>query len=173
MLIESVPEFAPEKRWVATNKATVMRGLLAFALVALFFTAGILVTFAVADFQREQYFEVRKFQAAAAAASVEASDIQALTGSGKDVGTPAFEKLRQQLKRIKNSDARIRFVYLMRPQDGKMVFLADAENPASRDYSPPGRSTTRPRRRNSSRLRASGAPTRGYWGPSRTGGAHG
>ncbi len=138
MLIESVPEFAPEKRWMSSNKATVIRGLLAFALVAAFFVAGFLVTFAVADFQREQYFEVRKFQAAAAAASIEASDVEALSGTESDIGTPEFDRLRQQLVRIKNSDSRIRFVYLMRPQDGRMIFLVDAENPDSPDYSPPG-----------------------------------
>lgn len=131
-------ELAVEKKWMTGNKGLVLRGLLAFVLIALFFTGGMLVTFAIADFQRDQYFEVRKYQAAAAAASIEASDVDVLTGTDKDIGTPAFNKLRQKLQRVKGSDSRTRFVYLMRPRDGKMIFLVDAENPASRDYSPPG-----------------------------------
>lgn len=49
-----------------------------------------------------------------------------------------FNSVQEQLRRIKNSDTRIRFVYLMRPIDGKMVFLVDAEGNKSHDYSPPG-----------------------------------
>lgn len=126
------------RRWITANRAIVIRGALAAVLVAVFFTAGILVTRAMANFQREQYFEVRRFQAASAAAGLEASDVDSLSGTEADAGTPAFERLMKKLVRIKESDSRIRFVYLMRPQDGEMVFLADAEDPESRDYSPPG-----------------------------------
>ncbi len=135
---EGERELAVEKKWMTGTKALVLRGLLAFVIIALFFTGGMLATYAIADFQRDQYFEVRRFQASAAAASIEASDVDALTGTDKDIGTPTFQKLRRNLQRIKGSDSRMRFVYLMRPRNGKMIFLVDAENPASRDYSPPG-----------------------------------
>ncbi len=131
-------EFITGKKGGSLKKATTIRLALSALLVALFLTGGLLVTFALADFQREQYFEVRKFQAAAAAASLDVADVQQLTGSAADIGTPAFESLRRNLARVKASDHRIRFVYLMRPQGKQMVFLADAEDPSSKDYSPPG-----------------------------------
>lgn len=138
MMTAGEPQAGNGRRWITANRAIVTRGAMAVVLIAVFFTAGILVTHTVADFQRDQYFEVRKFQAAAAAAGLEASDVDSLSGTEADTGTPAFEKLWKKLKRIKDSDARIRFVYLMRPQGGEMVFLVDAEAPGSRDYSPPG-----------------------------------
>jgi hypothetical protein len=42
---------------------------------------GYIVTVKIADYQREQYFEVRKFQAAAAAAGLEATDVEAAARS--------------------------------------------------------------------------------------------
>ncbi|MHB8896842.1 MAG: sensor histidine kinase, partial [Candidatus Geothermincolia bacterium] len=81
---------------------------------------------------------VRKFQAAAAAASLDAADVLALKGVSSDSTTAAFKRVRAQLQRIKSSDMRMRFVYLMRPIDGKMVFLVDAEGTDSHDYSAPG-----------------------------------
>lgn len=58
------------------KKSTTLRAIFAVLLVTAFLPAGMLVTLAIADFQRDQYFEVRKFQAAAAAASIEAADVR-------------------------------------------------------------------------------------------------
>lgn len=132
---ESKPSGAGRR---SVRRATAIRIVVASVLVAGLAVCGYIVTVKIADYQKKQYFEVRKFQAAAAAASLEYDDLLALKGDASDEGTPAFEKLRSQLRRIKDSDMRIRFVYLMRPQNGKMVFLVDAENKGSKDYSPPG-----------------------------------
>ena len=120
------------------TRATITRVVASVLLIAAVFVGGYIVTMKVADYQRDQYFEVRKFQAAAAAAAIDEKDIQALAGAPGDASTAVFQKLRSQLMRIKSSDIRIRFVYLMRPQNGKMVFLVDAEKTDSKDYSPPG-----------------------------------
>lgn len=119
-------------------KRTLMRVTLSFVFVVLVAVAGAIITVRIADYQRDQYFEVRKFQAAAAAATLEAADVNALKGNGSDLESPAFKKLRSQLISIKKSDARIRFVYLMRPEGNRMIFLADAEPTESDQYSPPG-----------------------------------
>jgi signal transduction histidine kinase len=120
------------------TRATITRVVVSVLLIAAVAVGGYIVTMKVADYQRDQYFEVRKFQAAAAAAAIDEEDVAALTGTPSDAGKATFKKLRSQLMRIKSSDTRMRFVYLMRPQNGKMVFLVDAEKTNSKDYSPPG-----------------------------------
>lgn len=76
------------------------------------------------------------------AATLESGRIAALRGDETDVGTPGFDGVRDELRRARdvNRDD-FRFVYLMRPSpddDKRMIFLADAEAPASADYSAPG-----------------------------------
>ena len=44
----------------------------------------------------------------------------------------------EQMRRIHRASPHTRFVYLLAPQGEDVVFLADAENPQSDDYSPPG-----------------------------------
>lgn len=125
-------------REVGLMKATYIRIAAAVVLVACVAVAGHVATTRIAVYQREQYFEARKFQAATAAASLEPSDVAALRGVAEDEESPAFKSVRAQLQRIKNSDVRMRFIYLMRPLGGRMVFLADAEGSESHAYSPPG-----------------------------------
>jgi len=120
------------------KRATVVRIVVSALVVCAVAVLGWIITIQTADYQRKQYFEVRKFQAASASACLDYHDIEELKGDPSDIGSPAFEKLRSQLVRVKESDSRIRFVYLMRPRNGKMIFLIDAEEPTSPDYSPPG-----------------------------------
>jgi PAS domain S-box-containing protein len=65
--------------------------------------------------------------------------ILALTGTGADIGTPQYIRLKAQLAAIKGSDSRYRFVYLMgQLPDGKVFFYADNEPAGSSDESPAG-----------------------------------
>jgi len=76
-----------------------------------------------------------------AAATLESANVAALAGSSADVGTPAFDAIRDELRRVRDVNPDFRFVYLMRPAPGapgKLAFLADAESPESPDYSAPG-----------------------------------
>jgi signal transduction histidine kinase len=127
-----------EKHRRSIRHAMLRRAALSAVLVALVAAGGLIITFRLADFYRNQDFESRKVQATAAAAGLDYRDVVALKGSPEDLGTPAFEHLKAQLTRIKQTDRRIRFVYLMRPLGNDMVFLVDAEDPSSADYSPPG-----------------------------------
>ncbi|PKQ27803.1 MAG: hypothetical protein CVT63_06030 [Candidatus Anoxymicrobium japonicum] len=120
------------------KKATVERIIVALFLIALAGVGGILMTFRVADSQKKNYFDQRKVQAAAAAAALDYADIEALKATSEDLNSDVYRYLHAQLRRIKQSDLRVRFVYLMRPVNKKMVFLVDAEDPSSRDFSPPG-----------------------------------
>lgn len=76
-----------------------------------------------------------------AAAVVDAGDVAALRGDPDDLGTPAYESVRAHLRAVLDANPEFRFVYLMRPVgegDQRFLFLADAEDPSSPDYSRPG-----------------------------------
>lgn len=136
-----LPEI-PRQRWLGIKTATMLRSVVAVLLVALVAIVGIAITLKVADFQRDQYFDLRKQQVAAAAAAIEPQDIEALTGTTEDYDSPTWRMLRDKLIRIKTTDPSVRFVYIMKPaeggEEGEMVFLVDAEPIDSEDYSPPG-----------------------------------
>jgi diguanylate cyclase (GGDEF)-like protein/PAS domain S-box-containing protein len=76
-----------------------------------------------------------------AAATLESDRIAHLQGSTADIGTPGFDAVRDELRRVRDVNSDFRFVYLMRPVtpgSDQMIFLADAESPESPDYSAPG-----------------------------------
>jgi diguanylate cyclase (GGDEF)-like protein/PAS domain S-box-containing protein len=76
-----------------------------------------------------------------AAATLESANVASLSGSPADIGTPAFDAVRAELRRVRDVNPDFRFVYLMRPapaHPGRMAFIADAESPESPDYSAPG-----------------------------------
>lgn len=64
--------------------------------------------------------------------------IKQLTGSAADSKTPGFRSVVAQLVNVRTANADCRFVYLMGRKDGAVIFLADATDPSSPDYSPPG-----------------------------------
>jgi len=120
------------------RKATVIRAIVAVVFIAAVTAAGFYFTNLIADSSMDSYFVQRQVQASTAAAAINVDDAISLAGNASDVGTTAFQQLREQLLRIKHSDPNVRFVYLMRPLGDKLVFLVDAEDPSSPDYSPPG-----------------------------------
>ncbi len=72
------------------------------------------------------------------AATLETQRIAALEGTPLDIGRREFDGVRDELRRARDVNPDFRFVYLMRPQGERFVFLADAETPESADYSAPG-----------------------------------
>lgn len=66
------------------------------------------------------------------------SDVAALTGIPEDAASPPFHKVKQALQQVLIASPQTHFVYLMALRGGEVVFLADAEPPASKDYSAPG-----------------------------------
>ena len=119
-------------------KGTIVRAIAAACLVSLIVVVGLVITYQLADSQKEEYYRARKIQVETAAAAVDYWNIEALEGTSEDVNAPTYNKLLDQLIRIKRSDPSIRFVYLMRPQDGEMIYLVNAEETASSDYTLPG-----------------------------------
>ncbi|MHB8896841.1 MAG: sensor histidine kinase [Candidatus Geothermincolia bacterium] len=123
---------------MSIKRATILRCIAAVVVIAAVGVVGLFITYRVADAQKRNYFQQREIQATTAAAAVDYRDVEALTGSARDLDMPAYQRIRAELVRIKQSDGRVRFVYLMRPAGDKLVFLVDAEDPSSTDYSPPG-----------------------------------
>lgn len=64
--------------------------------------------------------------------------INMLSGSDLDLGSPVYKQIKNQLMSMRSSIPYMRFVYLMRQVNGKIVMLADSEVSGSKDESPPG-----------------------------------
>jgi PAS domain S-box-containing protein len=78
-------------------------------------------------------------QATSIAGAIDPGLVQALTLSAGDLGTPAYERLKDQLRTVRAHDPRYRFVYLLgRTDDGSIAFCVDSEAADSPDCSPPG-----------------------------------
>src|SRR5450756_393871 len=100
-----------------------VRAAVAAVLITAVTVAGLLITFQIADGQKQDYFSQRKVQATTAAVALDYRDVEALNGTPAEVDSPAYQRLRMELVRIKRSDMHVRFVYLMRPEGASMVFL--------------------------------------------------
>ena len=76
--------------------------------------------------------------ARAGVAAIDEQRITRLTGTPADVTTSDYLRLKQQLIRLRQSTPGVRFYYLMRQEDKRIIFLVDSEPPGSPDESPPG-----------------------------------
>jgi PAS domain S-box-containing protein len=87
----------------------------------------------------QQIRKVLMQHVATCAAMVDSKDVDALTGSAKDLELPQHRSLTRRLHALRTSDVNLRFAYVMRRlPDGTVIYLADAESPDSEDYSEPG-----------------------------------
>ncbi|MEI6399921.1 MAG: PAS domain-containing protein [bacterium] len=78
-------------------------------------------------------------RAETASLAINHSDLIQLTGTASDVSKPAYQTIKQTLKKVRDLNADTRFVYLMNVnQQNKLVFLVDSEDENSPDYSAPG-----------------------------------
>ncbi len=115
--------------------------LLAVFLLALAILAGWFFTgFVMQTGDRLERVRIESL-ANTAAASVDAGNVELLAGKPEDAGTQSFSGLQNQLRRVRDANPDFRFVYLMRPSADKpdqMIFLVDAEESDSPDYSAPG-----------------------------------
>ena len=122
----------------AATRSPVWLGGALFAIAAL---ASVWFTGRMASFGESLEHRHGLGLAQTAAAVVDARDVVALRGEPGDIGTPAYESVRQRLRAVLDANPDFRFVYLMRPAgegEVRFLFLADAEDPASPDYSAPG-----------------------------------
>jgi PAS domain S-box-containing protein len=68
-----------------------------------------------------------------------AEELKGLTGTERDLSSPAYLTLKDQLRRVRFAGLPIRFMYFMRQRDdGAVIILVDSESPDSSEYSAPG-----------------------------------
>lgn len=65
-------------------------------------------------------------------------ELLALSGTPRDLASPSYLHVKEQLTAIRRANLHYRFVYLMGKRGRTVYFLADSEPTYSRDYSPPG-----------------------------------
>ena len=67
-----------------------------------------------------------------------ADAVAGLSGTPADLTDPAYLGVKDSLYKLHSINGDTRFVYYMRSNGDKLFFLADSEQPDSKDYSPPG-----------------------------------
>jgi PAS domain S-box-containing protein len=101
-------------------------------------------------------------------AAMHTQRIARLTGTEADLPSPDYQRLKEQLVKMKKAVESARFYYLMRLDGDKAVFLVDSESPASSGYSPPGQAydevTGEVRAALKSRYPVVTGPTKDRWG---------
>lgn len=109
--------------------------VLGLVLVAI--TSKFLLSFVVAN---GVHYERSRLMARTVAVThvVNLDSLMLLTGRPEDEQAPAFRALVEQLIRVRRDNRDVRFVYLMGRVDKAIVFIVDANDPDSPDYSPPG-----------------------------------
>lgn len=69
---------------------------------------------------------------------VDSKMVRDLSAQASDVEKPSYQVLKVRLQHLRSAMPLVRFIYLMRKVDGKIIFLVDSEQPGSKDESPPG-----------------------------------
>lgn len=75
--------------------------------------------------------------------SLDGNTVATIEGTSEDLYTEPYLSSRSKLVQIRDSLPSSRFVYLVAVRNEKMVFLVDAEDPRSKDFSPPGQTVDR------------------------------
>ncbi|MDD5560682.1 MAG: ATP-binding protein [Candidatus Omnitrophica bacterium] len=109
-------------------------GLVYLILIAL----GWLITQNIGAYFRRLNVDELSVKANTVSAAIDYRQVETLTASPADIGTPGYERLKEQLKAIKEANVDLRFIYLMRLEHGKIIFLADSGPDSSAESSPPG-----------------------------------
>lgn len=73
-----------------------------------------------------------------AATTIGYERVRSLAGTDEDIGKPEYEDLREDMMNVRTMNPDCRFVYLLRKDQDKVIFLVDSEPANSKDYSPPG-----------------------------------
>ncbi|MDD5506498.1 MAG: hypothetical protein PHR73_07085 [Candidatus Omnitrophica bacterium] len=114
------------------------RALLIWSAYLILAISGWLITQKIGAYFRQSNVDELSAKANTASAAVNFRRVETLTASAADIGTPDYERLKEQLKAINEANVDLTYVYLMRFDNGKIVFLADSEPDSSGSSSPPG-----------------------------------
>ncbi|MBF0620215.1 MAG: hypothetical protein HQL19_08620, partial [Candidatus Omnitrophica bacterium] len=104
----------------------------------LFLAGGVFLVNRMGQNDLEHARERILLMAQQAAVSCSEDTISRLSGAPQDLKMPEYQRLKKYLQELREHMPGIRFVYLMRRVQGKIIFLADSEPQGSKDESPPG-----------------------------------
>ncbi|ASB49594.1 PAS domain-containing protein [Alkalitalea saponilacus] len=111
---------------------------------------SVLTTLKLADNIENEMRSRFLYEAERFSSSITTSYLESLSGSEADTLLHTYQRLKSQLKSLRNVDPNIRFIYLLgQKRDGihqgsdglrnsDVLILIDSEPPTSADYSPPG-----------------------------------
>ncbi|MCO7224205.1 GGDEF domain-containing protein [Pleionea sp. CnH1-48] len=78
-------------------------------------------------------------QASMIAHAIDSKKIKSLSATSRDLNSPAYQSIKQQLRRVRLSHEPIRFLYLMgQNKDAEIFFYLDSQPSSSPDYVSPG-----------------------------------
>lgn len=132
------PGLTDRRSWQATRRFRHARELQLLVMLVL---STVFVFMSNADLRAGADARARELlagKASTVAAMLKSSEIEHMLTNHVDASCACVAQVREILVRIKQSDPWCRFVYLMAKQGDEVIFLCDAEDPASPDYSPYG-----------------------------------
>jgi hypothetical protein len=121
--------------------------LVLLPLLAAVIAAGAIVTWSAARQADRDMRAQLLMEAGMVERAIDLRHLQRLSGSPADLASPDYQRLKDQLTRVRSANPACRFLYLMgqRP-DGTVFFFVDSEQEGTPDSSPPDNSTPRFRR---------------------------
>jgi len=114
------------------------RILLIFLVYLALIISGWLITHNIGIYLRQSNVDELSAKANTASAAINYRRLVKLTATAADIGTPDYGRIKEQLKAINEANLDLTYVYLMRLDNGKIIFLADSEPDFSPNSSPPG-----------------------------------
>lgn len=107
--------------------------------ILLLMAGGSMALWWVAQSTDEQMRAELLQQARISAQAISVDKITSLSGSKKDLGTAAYQRIKSQLASMRKAGYKCKFLYLMgRLSDGNVFFFVDSLPPDSEDYATPG-----------------------------------
>ena len=108
------------------------------ALISTLVAGGVFTAWTVWTADRQMRADALH-QTALLARTIEVDDVKALTSTAKDLGTPAYLRVKEQLAVLRTTVPNSRFLYLLGRHEGeKLFYYADSEPVGSKDESPAG-----------------------------------
>lgn len=129
------------RAWVEVDLSAPKKQAYIFRAVFLFtgfITLSWFITEGVGRYYKESTSRELITKANTGAAAVNPRRVSTLSATSADLENPDYMRLKEQIEKIKGVNNDLRFVYLLRLQDDKIVILADSDLPGSPDYSSPG-----------------------------------
>lgn len=113
------------------------RRLTSFVIILVIVSGIVSALFAgiTVDLRSREYLQGR---AQTIADTLPADLISSLDGELADAETPAYKEIKPLLERVKSNNLDLKFVYLMQQRGQEQIFLVDASDPDSDQFSPPG-----------------------------------